>query len=34
MFAISIVLKPAVRVVTDWKIEFPIFQLIPYVASY
>ena len=31
MLAISILLKPAVRVVTDWK-EFPIFQLIPYVA--
>lgn len=32
MLAISILLKPAVRVVTDWKKEFPIFQLVPYVA--
>lgn len=29
MLAISILLKPAVRVVTDWKKEFPIFSTSP-----
>ena len=29
MLAISILLKPAVRVVTDWKKEFPIFSTNP-----
>ena len=29
MFPTSIVLNPAVLVVTDWKNAFPIFQLIP-----
>ena len=32
MFPTSIVLNPAVLVVTDWKNAFPIFQLIPCVT--
>ena len=32
MLVISILLKPAVRVVTDWKKNFRFFQLVPYVA--